>query len=522
MGRVLTRPILASALGFLAVLVVVAISTGAEGPARSALSVLNPGYTPAADSVIEGVRHVYTTEPREHLVLDTIFPDRGVSLLWFQGYGVSTTSAGGGVTLDGGGGAVRFDDRLNPHRIRLRLEGREPTSVAARKDGEYWVVDTKGTVHRVDAGGEIVRSTPTGFAHASAVTAFDGGAWISRSSQLFAFRLATQQDPLLVRVSADGDIEAPMGSVVLPSHILLAEIANAGHVTTYDGVVYFAPFIRDEVVAFSPTGDTLWIMHRGLPQTTVDPRIEIGDDGPVIDYAPVNLGIATGPDGLLYVLSVPGFTTSASRIDVLDPEDGTLLRSVELADPLPTIAADSEGRVYQVDPFRLLTGVAPTEREPLASFDLDRMNGSRMLKEDLRGKVVLINFWASWCLPCREEMPALDSLRRSITHDDFLFITMNEDIAVADARSFIDEFGFDFPVLLGKGKLQAKFHYYGLPYTVAVDREGRVLQRWIGYAGEDQLAGIRAVIQAELIRRGNGEADGEMRSGEDGMQHHNH
>jgi hypothetical protein len=119
-------------------------------------------------------------------------------------------------------------------------------------------------------------------------------------------------------------------------------------------------------------------------------------------------------------------------------------------------------------------------------------------------------------------MPALDSLRRSITHDDFLFITMNEDIAVADARSFIDEFGFDFPVLLGKGKLQAKFHYYGLPYTVAVDREGRVLQRWIGYAGEDQLAGIRAVIQAELIRRGNGEADGEMRSGEDGMQHHNH
>ncbi len=514
LGRVFTRPILASVLGLLAVLVVVAISTGADSTVRPALSALNPGYMPPVDSVIEGVRHVYATEPREHLVLDTIFPDRRVSLLWFQGYGVSTTSAGGGVTLDGAGGAVRFDDRLNPHRVRLRLKGREPTSVAALENGDYWVVDTDGTVHRVDVSGEIVRSTPTGFAQASAVTAFDGGAWISRSSRLFAFRLATQQDPLLVRLSADGDIVARMGSVVLPSHILLAEIANAGHVTTYDDVVYFAPFIRDEIVAFSATGDTLWIVHRGLPQTTVDPRIEVTADGPTIDYAPVNLGIATGPDGLLYVLSVPGFTTSASRIDVLDPEDGTLLRSVELSDPLPTLAADSEGRVYRVDPFRLLTGVASTEREPLASFDLDRMNGSRMLKEDLRGKVVLINFWASWCLPCREEMPALDSLRRSIAHDDFLFITMNEDIAVGDARSFIDEFGFDFPVLLGRGTLERKFHYYGLPYTVAVDREGRVLQRWIGYAGEDQIAGIRTVIQAELMRGGSAQ------TGE--TQHHNH
>jgi len=515
MGRVFTRPILALALGFVAVLVVVAMSTGAEGPARPALSALNPGYRLPVDSVIEGVRHVYATEPREHLVLDTIFPDRRVSLLWFQGYGVSTTSAGGGVTLDGAGGAVRFDDRLNPHRVRLRLKGREPTSVAARENGEYWVVDTEGTVHRVDVSGEIIRSTPTGFAQASAVTALDGGAWISRSSRLFAFRLATQQDPLLVRVSPDGDILAPMGSVVLPSHILLAEIANAGHVTIYDDVVYFAPFIRDEIVAFSPTGDTLWIVHRGMPQTTVDPRIEIGDDGPVIDYAPVNLGIAMGPDSLLYVLSVPGFTTSASRVDVLDPEDGTLLRSVEFSDPLPTLAADSEGRVYRVDPFRLLTGVAPAEREPLASFDLDRMNGSRMSKEDLSGKVVLINFWASWCLPCREEMPALNSLQRSITHEDFLFITMNEDIAVGDARAFIDEFGFDFPVLLGKGKLQAKFHYYGLPYTVAVDREGRVLQRWVGYAGEDQIAGIRAVIQAELMR----ESGGMTGMQEGGMEH---
>ena len=504
MGRVLTRPILASALGLLAVVAIVAISRGDETPARPAISISNGDYISPDDSLLAGVRHVYATAAREHLVLDTIFPDQPVSLLWFQGLGVSTTSGRGGVALDGAGGAVSFDDRLVPHRVRLRLEGREPTSVAAREDGEYWVVDTEGTVHHVDVSGRILRSTPTGFAQASAVTAADGGAWISRSSRLFAFRLATQQDPLLVRMSGDGELVAPIGSVVLPSHVLLAEIANAGHVAIGDAAVYFAPFIRDEVVAFSPAGDTLWITHRGLPQSTPDPRIEVTADGPTLDYAPVNLGIATGPDGLLYVLSVPGFTTSASRIDVLDPEDGTLIRSTELDDPLPTLAADSDGRVYRVDPFRLLTGVAPMEREPLASFSLERMNGSRMSEEDLRGKVVLINFWASWCAPCREEMPALDLLRRTIEHDDFLFITMNEDINVADAQGFLDQFGFDFPVLLGRGELEQTFHYYGLPFSVAVDRQGRVLQRWIGYAGEDQIAGIRAVIQAELLRGDDG------------------
>ena len=516
MGRVLTRPMLAAALGLLAVVVIVAFSKGDEIPARPAASIPNGDYVSPDDSLVAGIRHVYATAAREHLVLDTIFPDQPVSLLWFQGLGVSTTERGG-VALDGAGGVIRFDDRLVPHRVPLRLEGREPTSVAAREDGNHWVVDTEGTVHHVDVGGDIIQSTPTGFAQASAVTAMDGGAWISRSSRLFAFRLATQQDPLLVRVSAEGDVVAPMGSVVLPSHVLLAEIANAGHVAIGDAAVYFAPFIRDEIVAFSPTGDTLWITHRGLPQSTPDPRIEVTADGPILDYAPVNLGMAMGPDGLLYVLSVPGFTTSASRIDVLDPEDGTLLRSTELDDPLPTLAADAEGRVYRVDPFRLLTGVAPMEREPLASFSLERMNGTRMSDQDLRGKVVLINFWASWCAPCREEMPALDSLSRTIAHEDFLFITMNEDIAVGDAKGFLDQFGFDFPVLLGRGELEQTFHYYGLPFSVAVDRQGRVLQRWIGYAGEDQIAGIRAVIQAELLRGDDGSV---MQSG--GMEHMGH
>jgi thiol-disulfide isomerase/thioredoxin len=486
--------------GAVVVAALVVSLSGTEHAPRGPIAVPNAEHVAALDSLIGGIRHVFNTTAPEHLQADTTYPTSASTLLWFQGVGASVVPNGGAVVLDGAGGAIRFDERLRAHRVGLRLAGREPISIAAGVEGRYWVADAAGDLHSIDGLGKIITSTPTGFAYASAYSDGTGGAFVSRSSRMFAFRIATERDPLLVHVDGAGDLIDTVGSVKLPDHVLLAELANAGHIATKNGVVFFAPFIRDEVVAFSDRGDTLWIAHRGLPQSTPNPRIEIGEDGPVLDYAPVNLGLTVGPDGLLYVLSIPGFTTSETRLDVMDPADGTLLRTTTIDDPLPTIAAGTDGRVYDLDPFRLLTGVAPREREAFADFDLERLDGTRMALGDLRGKVVLINFWASWCLPCRTEMPALDSLRRSIDDPDFAFVTMNEDIDVGDARAFIDEFGFAFPVLLGHGKLERTYHYYGLPYTVAIDRQGRMLERWIGYAGEEQIAGIRAVIRAELLR----------------------
>jgi thiol-disulfide isomerase/thioredoxin len=280
---------------------------------------------------------------------------------------------------------------------------------------------------------------------------------------------------------------------------LLTHLASAGRIAVGDSVIYFAPFIRDEVIAMRMTGDTLWVAQRGLDHAVPEPRFEVIDMQPVIDYAPVNTGIALGPDDRLYVLSVPG-TTDMSRVDVLDPETGRLIRSSMIPTPLPTLAADRDGRVYLLDDFELLTGVAPRARAPFGEFDLELLNGGRVTSADMTGSVVLINFWASWCEPCRDEMPALDALRRSITHEDFVFMTFNEDITLAPARRFLEDYGSDFPVALGHGDLRAKFHYVGLPFTVLVDRAGKVVTRWIGYAGEGQLQSIRSITQAELDR----------------------
>ena len=117
-------------------------------------------------------------------------------------------------------------------------------------------------------------------------------------------------------------------------------------------------------------------------------------------------------------------------------------------------------------------------------------------------------------------MPALDSLRQSITHPDFEFVTFNEDIRVRSAESFLDEFGFDFPVALGRGDLKSKYHYIGLPFTVLLDRDGRVVERWIGFAGEAQMQAIRSVITAELDREGTIVVDhGDDAMSERGMTH---
>ncbi len=511
-GRSRIRPALVLAALGVGVGLAAAARNGA-GTARGPVAEPNPDWTPPAESLVGSVRHVYQAEARERLHLDTLFPDAHVALLWFEGRPASHSAHLGAVVLDGAGGVVRFDERLTPHRVALELEGRTPISVAAAADGGVWFTDGQGSVLRVGADGRIAQTVPAPFDYPATVADPQGGAWLVRSAELFSYRLVTGSEPLLVHLSDSGSVGG-VGSILVPEHVLLAELANAGHVAVADDAIYFAPFIRDEVVALSRTGDSLWIAHRGLPQSTPDPRFEIGDAGPTIDYAPVNLGIGLGPDDRLYVLSVPGFTTSESRVDVYDPETGDLERSARLPTPLPTAAVDEEGRLYLLDPFRLLTGVAPREREAFRSFDLEVLDEGRMTQADLKGKVVLVNFWASWCAPCRLEMPALDTLRRSIDHPDFEFVAMNDDVSVGDAEAFLEEYGFDFPVLLGRGKLRQQYHYMGLPYTVLLDREARVVQRWIGFAGGEQIAGIRAVIQAELAR--GGDASGPAHDGHAG------
>jgi thiol-disulfide isomerase/thioredoxin len=520
--RGFSRPALTAVLAGVLTVGAVAASRLGSSPEveRGPVAVPNADAQPAVERTVAGVRYLEAGEAQERLVLDSVPPTRQSRLLFFQGLPLQPLPEHASVGPDGARGLLWFDGDLRVHRVRARLAGRVPVSAASGGEDKLWIATETGEIVAVDESGMIVDSLRGPFDYSQVYSDAAGQEiWLARSNQNWSYRLSQVSDPLLARLDSSSDLPETIGGIRVPEHVLLAELANAGHLAVSEEVVYYAPFIRDEVIAMSKRGDTLWVATRGLPQSVEEPKFVIENGEPLIDYAPVNLGAALGPDGRLYVLSTPGFTTQRVRLDVFDAAMGHLSRSVLVDVPDPTIAVDDEGRAYILDPFRLMTGVAPAEREEFRAFDLPTLDGGQMTLADLGGKVALLNFWASWCAPCRAEMPALDSLRHSITNQEFVFVAMNDDVTERDARQFIEEHGFEFPVVLGGGKLSNRYHYIGLPFTVLLDRSGRVVQRWIGYAGEVQLQGIRTVAEAELMREGKG--GGHQHSGSM-MEHEGH
>ena len=125
--------------------------------------------------------------------------------------------------------------------------------------------------------------------------------------------------------------------------------------------------------------------------------------------------------------------------------------------------------------------------QPAPDFFLRTLNGRSVRLSDYRGKTVVLNFWASWCPPCRREMPDFQTLweeRGPSGPDDLVILAVNllpED-TIAAAEGFVDEFGLTFPILLdtSRGEVAQRYGVQALPATFFIDRDGIVRTTALG------------------------------------------
>ena len=130
------------------------------------------------------------------------------------------------------------------------------------------------------------------------------------------------------------------------------------------------------------------------------------------------------------------------------------------------------------------------DRVAAAEFELPRLEGTGepLALRDLRGRVVVLNFWASWCDPCREESPLLDSWHRKIEPRGGTVLGVDVLDVADDARDFVEEYGLRYPqVRDGEGEILGEYDVLGYPETYVIDRRGRIAAKRQGPVDEEWL-----------------------------------
>jgi thiol-disulfide isomerase/thioredoxin len=119
----------------------------------------------------------------------------------------------------------------------------------------------------------------------------------------------------------------------------------------------------------------------------------------------------------------------------------------------------------------------------LANFSFRDDKGNVSSSANLKGKVVFINFWATWCPPCRAEMPALNDLYNKLRADDrFVFLFLNEDNDTANAAYYLQSNRFDIPLLSISGGVSPEIYSGSLPTTVVLNKDGQIVYKHEGIA----------------------------------------
>jgi cytochrome c biogenesis protein CcmG/thiol:disulfide interchange protein DsbE len=148
-------------------------------------------------------------------------------------------------------------------------------------------------------------------------------------------------------------------------------------------------------------------------------------------------------------------------------------------------------RVVQQEEGRGLDDAVAAGKRPAApDFTLESLDGDAMISlSDYRGKAVVLNFWASWCQPCKQEAPLLESAWERYRGDGLVVLGVDAQDLKSDARRFVERYGLTYPIAHDRnGVTLGRYGYNAFPETWFVDREGRLVgEHFKGEFTEEQL-----------------------------------
>ncbi|WP_260472106.1 TlpA disulfide reductase family protein [Bacillus canaveralius] len=141
------------------------------------------------------------------------------------------------------------------------------------------------------------------------------------------------------------------------------------------------------------------------------------------------------------------------------------------------------------NPNELPIGIEPGNRVP--NFELTDIEGKKVILEELRGKKLLLNFWASWCPPCKEEMPYMQEMYEKYQKDGYEILAVNSTVTEKnrqDAVDFVKKYGLTFPIPMDeRNEVSSRFEILTYPTSLFIDSDGIIRSRIIGGVNKEFL-----------------------------------
>lgn len=145
----------------------------------------------------------------------------------------------------------------------------------------------------------------------------------------------------------------------------------------------------------------------------------------------------------------------------------------------------------------------PGNKAVAPDFTLEDLSGRPLSLKKLRGEVVFLNFWATWCVPCRQEMPTMEKLYQEFKERGLVVVAVNYRETKEEIQKFVDELGLTFPVLVDRdGRVSETYGVWSIPLSYFIDRKGDFIGKVSGYRRWDGPEG-RAFFRM-MLNEGDG------------------